>query len=72
MQKVEEIWQVLVNDSLGLHKIYEKFFRNSFFLKLHFRISTEFGRKRDKFQVKEMSIRLGKKSNNFAHKRTFL
>jgi len=62
----------LVEDSLGLHKISEKFSRNTFFLKIHVRISTEFGTKRDKFQVKRMSIRPLKKSNSFAHKRTFL
>jgi len=67
-----EIWQVLVEDSLGLHKISEKFSRNSFFLKFHVRISTEFGTKHDKFQVKRMSIQPRKKSNSFAHKRTFL
>ena len=42
---------VLVEDSLGLHKISEKFSRNSFSLKFHVRISTEFGTKRDRFQV---------------------
>jgi len=68
----DEISQVLVEDSLGLHKISENFSRNSFFLKFHIRISNVFGEKRDKFQVKRMSIRLGKKSNNFAHKRSFL
>jgi len=55
-----------------LHKISEKFSRNGFFLKFHARISTEFGTKRDKFQVKRMSIHPPKKSNSFAHKRTFL
>ena len=59
-------------DSLGLHKISEKFSRNSFFLKFPVRISTEFGTKRDKFQVKQMSIHPRKKSNSFTHKRTFL
>jgi len=67
-----KILQVLVEDSLGLQKISEKFSRNSFFLKYHVRISTEFGTKRDKFQVKRMSIQPRKKSNSFAHKRTFL
>ena len=43
--------------SLGLHKISEKFSRNSFFLKFHVRISFKFGTKRNKFQVKRMSIR---------------
>jgi len=33
---------------------------------------TEYGTKRDKFQVKRMSIHLGKQSNNFTHKRTLL
>jgi len=61
----------LVEDIFGLHKISEKFSRNSFFLKIHVRISTEFGTKRDKFQVKRMSIRPRKISNSFAHKRTF-
>jgi len=67
-----EISQVFVEDSLGLHKIPEKSSRNSFFLKFHVRISTEFGKKHDKFQVKQMSIHPRKKSNRFAHKRTFL
>jgi len=67
-----EISQVLVEDSLGLHKISEKFSRNSFFLKFHVTISTEFGIKREKFKVKRMSINPRKKSNSFAHKRTFL
>jgi len=71
-RKYGEISQVLVEDNLGLHKISEKISRNSFFLKLPVRISTVFGTKRNKFQVKQMSIRLGKKSNSFAHKRTFL
>jgi len=62
----------LVEDSLGLHKISEKFSGNSFFLKFHLTISTEFGTKRLKFQVKRMSIHPRKKSNSFAHKRTFL
>jgi len=39
-----------------LHKISEKFSQNSFFLKFHPRISTEFGTERDKLQVKRMSI----------------
>jgi len=56
----------------GLHKISEKFFENSFFLKLHPRISTKFETKRDRFQVKQMSIHQRKKSNSFTHKRTFL
>ena len=55
-----------------MHKISEKFSQNSFFLKFHARISTEIGTKRDKFQVKRMSVHLRKKSNSFAHKRTFL
>jgi len=70
--KYGEISQVLVDDSLGLHKISKKFSRNSFFLKFHVRISTECGTERDKFQVKRMSIRPRKKSNSFTHKRTFL
>jgi len=41
-------------------------------MKIQIRISTEFGTKRDKFQVKQMSIRPRKKLNSFAHKRTFL
>ena len=57
---------------LGLHKISEKFSRNRFFLKYHVRISTEFGRKREKFQVKRTSIRARKRSNSSTHKRTFL
>jgi len=48
-RKYGGISQVLVEDSLGLHKISEKFSRNSFFLKFHVRISTEFGTKRNKF-----------------------
>ena len=55
-----------------MHKISEKFSRNIIFLKFHLRISTEFGKKRDNFQVKRMSIRPRKKSNSFTHKRTFL
>jgi len=39
-----------------LHKIFEKVSRNGFFLKFHVRISTEFGTKGEKFQVKRMSI----------------
>jgi len=62
----------LVEDNLGLHKISKKFSRNSFFMKFHVTISTEFGKKRDKFQVKRMSIRPRKKSNSFTHKRIFL
>jgi len=64
-----KISQVLVQ---GLHKIFEKFSQNSFFLKFHVRISTEFVTKRDKFQVKRMSIHPRKKSNSLAPKRTFL
>jgi len=63
---------VMVEDSLCLHKISEKFSRNIFFLKFHVRISTEFGKKRDKFQVKRMSIRPRRKSNSFTHKQTIL
>jgi len=59
-------------DSLGLHKNYEKFSRNSFIQKFHVRSSIEFGKKSDKFQVKRMSIRLGKKASSFTHKQTFL
>jgi len=59
-------------DNLGLHKISEKFSWNSFFLKFHPRISTEFGTKRDKFQVKGMSIHPRKNKNSFTHKQTFL
>jgi len=55
-----------------LHKISEKLSRNRFFLKCHPRISTEFGTKHDKFEVKEMSIHPGIKSNSCTHKRTFL
>ena len=65
------ISQVSVEDSLDLHKISEKFSWNSFFLKFLQRISTEFGTKLDKFQVKRMSIHPQKKSNSFTHKRTF-
>jgi len=53
----------------------KKFLKNFpeivFFLKIHVRISTEFGTKRDKFHVKRMSIHPRKKANSFAHKRTF-
>ena len=58
--------------ALVFNKISEKFPRNSFFLKFHVSVSTEFGTKRDKFQVKRMRIHVGKKSNSFRHKRTFL
>jgi len=51
-----KISQVSVEDSLGLDKISEKLSLNSLNLKFHVRISTEFGTKRDKFQVKRMSI----------------
>jgi len=66
-KKYGEISQVLLEDSLDLHRIYEKFSRNGFFLKFRVRISTEFGTKRDRFQVKRMSIHPGKKSNSFTH-----
>jgi len=70
-------WQKLVQNftsfgRLGLHKISKKFSRNGFFLKFHPRISNEFGTKRDKVQVKRMSIHPRKKSNSFTHNRTFL
>jgi len=61
-----------VGQNFSLHKISEKFSRNSFFLKLQVRISIEFGTKHEKFQAKRTSIHLGKKSNNFTHKQTFL
>ena len=64
--------QVLLEDSLGFHKISEKFSRNGFLPKFRVRISTEFGTKRDRFQVKRMSIHPGKKSNGFTQVRTFL
>jgi len=35
-------------------------------------MSTEFGTKRDKFQVKRFSVDPRKKSNRLTHKRTFL
>ena len=54
--------------ALVLHRICEKLSRNSFFLKFHVRTSTEFGTKRDRFQVKRMCIHLRKKSNSFTHK----
>ena len=72
LQKSGGISQVSVEDSFGFYKISEKFSRNGFFLKFHPRISTEFGTKGDKFQVKRMSIHPRKKSNSFTHKRTFL
>jgi len=62
----------LVEDNFGLQKISKKFSRNSFFLKFHVGTSTGFGTKRDKFQVKRMSIHLGKTSNSFTHKQSFL
>jgi len=71
-RKYDEISQVLAEDDLVSAKISEKFFRNSFFLKLNARISIEFGIKYDKFQAKRMSIHARKKSNSFAHKQTFL
>ena len=71
-RKQGEISQVLLEDSLGFHKISEKFSRNGFLPKFRVRISTEFGTKRDRFQVKRMSIHPGKKSNSFTHERTFL
>jgi len=47
-------------EHLGLHTD-----QNSFFLKFHVRISTEFGTKHNKFQVKRMSTHLGKKRKHF-------
>ena len=58
-------FRVCTKLDLGLHKISEKFSRNSFFMKFHPRISTEFGTKHDKFQVKQMSIHPRKKSKSF-------
>jgi len=58
--------------AFGLSKNSEKFSQNSFLLKFHVRISTEFRTKRDKFQVKRMSIHPRKKSNSSTHKRTLL
>jgi len=58
--------------ALVSHKVLEKLSGNYFFLKLHVRIWIEFGTKRDTFHVKRMSIHLGKKSNSFTQKRTFL
>ena len=55
-RKLGGISQLLVEDSRGLHKISEKFSRNSFFLNLYVWISIEFGTKRDEFQVKRTSI----------------
>ena len=72
LQKLGRNFTISVEDSLGVYKISEKFFRNGFFLKFHPRISTEFGTKRDKFPVQRMSIHPRKESNSFAHKRTFL
>jgi len=43
-----------------------------FFPEIPRKNSTEFGTKRDRFQVKRMSIQPGKKPNSFTHKRTFL
>jgi len=68
----DKISQFSVEDSLGLYKYSEKLSLNSFFLKFYVRICTEFGTKRDKFQVKRMNIHPRQKSNSFAHKRTFL
>jgi len=56
LQKVRRNFTSFARDSLGLHKISEKFSRNGFFLKFRVRISNEFGTKRDRFQVKRMSI----------------
>jgi len=67
-KKLQKVWRNLTSfgrDNLGLHKISEKFSRNGFFLKLCVRISTEFGTKRDRFQVKRMSIHPGKKIKQF-------
>jgi len=72
LQKLGRNFTSFGTDNHGLHKISEKFTRNRFFLKFHPRISTKFGTKLDKFQVKRMSIHPRKKSNNFTHKRTFL
>jgi len=71
-QKVGRNFTSFGRGCLGLHKISEKLSLNSFFLKCHVRISTEFGTKRDKFQVKRISIHPRKKSNSFTHERTFL
>jgi len=59
-RKYGEISQVLVEDSLGLREL-KNSPKNSFFLKINIRISTEFETKRDKFQVKQMSIHPRKK-----------
>jgi len=72
LQKIGRNFTSFGRDSLCLHRISEKFFQNSFFLKFNQRISTEFGTKRDLFLVKRMSIHPRKKSNSFTHKRTFL
>ena len=71
-RKYGEISQVLVQDRLGLHKIFEKISQNSFFQKFLVRIYTKFWIKHDKFQVKRTRTHLGKISNSFTHKRTFL
>jgi len=55
----------LQEDSLGLHKISEKFSRNGFFLQFRVRIATEFGKKHDIFQVKRTSIHPGRKIKQF-------
>ena len=72
MQKVGRNFTSFGKGAFVFNKISKKFSRNSFFLKIHVRISTEFGTKCDKFRVKWMSIHLGKKSNNFTNKRTNL
>jgi len=72
LQNVGQHFTSFGRDSLGSHKIFEKSSRNSFFLKFYVRISTKFGTKHDKFQVRRMIIHPRKKSNSFAQKRTFL
>jgi len=72
LQKVRCNFTNFLEDSLGLHKIFEKFSQNNFLLEFHGRINIEFGTKRDNFQGKQMTIHLGKNQNNFTNKRTFL
>jgi len=72
LQKLGRNFTSFGRDNLGFYQISEKFFRNGFFLKFHPSIATEFGTKRDKFQVKRMSIHPRKESNSFTRKRNFL
>ena len=69
--KFQKVGRNFTSFGLVFNKISEKFSQNSFFPKFHVKISTEFWAKHDKFQIKRMTIHLGKKSNSFTHKQTF-